>query len=1133
MEKDKKYVSLHTHSTYSPQDGIGIIRDMLQACKDKGIQSLAITDHGNCNHFGDLYLQAKEFGVKPIYGNEFYFVPSLKEMWDEKDRAENDKSLTGEEKKDIRHKIRKNYHLTILAKNKKGLENLFILTYLSYKNGFYYKPRIDRELLQQYSEGLICSSGCLAGEIQRNLITNKYDLAKEAAKFYRSVFGDDFYLEMQMNEMDVQRTSNEGIIQLSQELNIPTILTNDNHYIGSDDAAAQQTLLLLQSKQTYGDKEKGKGFWEFGCKQLYMKNYSDMQDTYNQFAKDYMPVNVFLESMENTLRVDEKIENIEVDTSPKLPTLDEKPMSKLIQYCKQGLLDKGLSKNKKYIDRLKFELEVIKEKGFANYFLICREIINNAKKEMLVGSGRGSACGSLVVYLLGITEIDPIRFDLYFERFLNIHRDDYPDIDSDFENVDSVKEWIKQHFGEENVAFISTFGTFKMKNLIKDLCRVYEHPLTEANALCKKIDEYVDIIYPGSNKSIVELKFDDYYSKCPEFKKFMDKYPLIQRDFKVLVNQIRHVGKHAGGVVICDDVYKKMPTIFQDGNLQTGVTEGLINKNLGKLGFVKFDILGLSTLEIIHNTAKLIEKERGVPKNKILHDISTEKLDLNIKEVYRDIFLKGRTAGIFQFGSDGMNRLLKKSNVDCFEDITAVTALYRPGPLASGMADEFGERKKEKDKIQYKHPIEKKILQNTYGILCYQESLMALGHELGGLTLSETNDLRKVIIKQSSSADEKKIKLREELKIKFFQGCIEKGLTEEQTNDIWKNMEAFAGYGFNRSHAVAYTVTSYQTAYLKKYYPTEFYTALFNFAVDKNDEKNLLTYITEARKSGIQILPVDINKSEKYFSIEGDKIRLGFMCLKGIGSNACETIVEARNKIESYTNLPSFFENKYIEWRKVNKKVITILIQMGAFDKIEKNRKMVLEAFEQFKASGKKPLKVKNSVFLAILETIECESYSDIELGEFESKHLGFNYFYDPFIINQRDKKIYLLESLDLATNIKKANKNKRLTALIIDKREHKDKNGRTMAFLKVKDNKNNEIDLTVFGQVYPKLSEKLKVGNVGLFRVKKNTFNEKETFILNTPFEPSDRDINNSVLDIDDKNIVKWLKSGNYENFN
>lgn len=1130
-KKKNKFIAI-AHSTYTMQNASGLVEDMLKTCQEKGITTLAITDHGNINHFGDLYLQSKKYNVKPIFGCEFACVDDLQEMWRLKDELEEDSELSTQERNKKKKELRASYNITLLAKNAKGLENLFTLVYMSYKDGFYFKPRIDMKLLKKYSDGIICVSNGIFDCIQQHIINGNSELATKQAQKYQKMFGNDFYLSLQFNELQEQSVVNKGLLKISEELNIPTILSNTSYFLNEDGFQARKSLLLLQFKKTYEDLEYDKNFFKYASPEFYIKNAKDIKKAYDKFGKKDVSSEVFLKSLKNLFKLNDSVEDIEYDTTPKLFKTHENPDSELVKLCALGLKKRGLSKKKEYVERLKFELDVIQKKGFSGYFLICHEIVKNAKKNMLVGSGRGSGAGALINYLLEITDLDPIRFGLFFERFLNVDRDDMPDIDIDFQQPDLVKEWIKERFGVNNVASISTFGTFKMKNLIKDLGRVYNIPLQEINVLNKIIDKNIDMIYPGENKSIVQLEYKDYYEKCPEFKQFMDNYPQLSKDYQVLHNQIRQVGKHAAGVIIYNDLYKKMPTMIQKSELQTGITEGLVNKNLSDLGFIKFDILGLSTLKIIDDTAQMIAQKKGINKNLILEDLRPDKLDLNILEVYQDIFLKGRTAGIFQFGSDGMKKLLKKSQVDCFNDLTAITSLYRPGPLASGMADQYGENKKKPDDIQYVHPITKKILSSTYNLLIYQEQMMSLAHELGGLTLAETNTLRKVIIKQSTSKNDKKAKQRQELYEKFIQGATEiNKLTKEQAELIWSNMEAFAGYAFNLSHAASYSVISYQTAYLKKYYPLEFYTALFNYAIDKEDQ--LKIYLEEAIKFGIKILPPNINKSKKYFTVEGDAIRFSLLSIKGIGEKACDSIEEV-NSQQTFTHLQDFFESKDIKWRSVNKKVVNNLILFGYFDIFDKNRKRILQSYESFKEKGNKILKVNNSKFLACYKKLDdVENYTELEMTQIEKDMLGFNFFYNPFKVNKRDKKNKIMKRMNINGDIKTANTNKRLLGLIVDKMEHMDKNNNLMAFLRVQDEFGQEVDVTVFGNDYKYLIEKTQLNEVYLFKVKPNMWQERKTFILNTGYDADQSEIKNAILHIDEPKIVKWLKEGAYEKFN
>lgn len=931
-----RILNLHTHSQYSLLDGLNTVEGLIKKTKEFGLKSLCITDHGNMNVFGTLYAQCKKEDIKPIFGIEFYGIKSLKkwrEFYAEKDGEKADK--------DSKEKLKKRNHIIILAKNAEGLKNLNKMIYESYEN-FYHRPRIDHKILEKYHEGLICSAACISGEIQKAIIAKDRDAVENSICFYKDLFGKDFYLEIQFNEMKDQPMVNLEMLKLSRKHKIKTIITGDAHYLNKSDQATHQTLLLLQSKKTYKDLAEGKA-WSFDTKNLSFKN----AEQYLAEKKKYDPgisERDFSEMCENTLEIDEKIENIKVDTAVKMKDINPDISDKtehLRKLCFKELKNKDL--DDRYSDRLDYELKVIKAKKMENYFLTVYDIVQYAKKEMFVGCGRGSGAGSLINYLLGITEIDPIRHKLYFERFLSIDRADPPDIDIDFEDNDKVKRYVLEKY-ERDAAYISNYSTFQLYGILKDLGRVYnienQYFFDDLN---RKIEKELDQNAPDEEENRHSVTFEEAYSNSKSFKTFIDKHPDIVNDLKILLGKIRHIGKHAAGVVIADKLIEKQPMVIIKGVAQTSLTEGTKGKELSDFGFVKIDILGLTTLKIMKDCINMIPNNEGFYEKHIHPDV----IDLKDEKVYKKIFGELNLMGVFQFEGLNIQQMINRVEPDCFRDLVAINALFRPGPLQSGMAFEYGDRKRGvKEAEYYGSDIVKKILSKTFGILIFQEQIMELGHFLGGLSLADTNVLRKLLDKQKKLKPEEKEKL-EKMRKEFFKNALEKKMDKDDVETLWGNMVAFSGYGFNKSHSVSYAMIAYQCAWLKTYYPLQFYCALMN-NVDKADEYIMI--VNELKNNGFKIEGVDINKSDVRFSIRDDKIYWGIGNLVGVGEVAATEIVKSR-KARMFDGLKDFVVRDGINWRSCNKKIVEALIRVGAFDFASKGleqRNFLLSFYNEF-----------------------------------------------------------------------------------------------------------------------------------------------------------------------------------------
>ena len=1080
------------------------VEDIVKSAVENEAPAVAITDHGNANCFGDLYKAAKENNIKPIYGCEFYFVPDLKK-W-----KEDYEGYKEQKKKDKKQqlKLRKSSHLIILAKDKQGFMNMNRLIFNAYQN-VYYRPRIDFALLRKYHKGLICMSACMAGEIPQLILDIKDKdrpgdkeeagiKLKTTVKKFKKIFGGDFYLELQFNEIKQQHIVNKYLKKISDKYKVPLVSTVDSHYLNPGDNKIHQSLLLLQSKATYknlqedeekGFKEGGKA-WRFHAQELYYKNYHQLLGSYERLNYEkVIDRKTFEQSVDNTVAIADKIKDIPFTNSIKLKDMFPEIESKfdfLQKICFDNLAKKGLDK-KEYKDRLKFELSVVYEKKIADYFLIVSKIVKDAKKKMFVGCGRGSAAGSLICYLLGITEVDPIVHGLYFERFLAVDREDYPDIDIDFEDNKIVKQDLVDKFPNE-VACITAYNTFQLSGLLKDLCRVHSiSTIPELNRLTKNIRIELELNEDDEDgEKASSVSYDYAYNLSTSFQNFVKKHKIIGRDMKVLLGQIRHIGKHAAGIIICDNLIERQPTMIVKDNLQTSLTEGVHKRTLPDFGYIKIDILGLKTLAVIHETLKYIAKKRKTTAKKLYRKIRIDKIDLEDKKVYRKVFLDLNLLGVFQFETSKIKQLIKEVKPTCFKDLAATNALFRPGPLRSGMAFEYGDRKRGKITPDYfNNKTIKKYLSPTYGIMIFQEQIMELGHFLGELTLGETNYLRKLLVKVLQG-DEKNVKGRKELeglKKKFVKGAVKKGVKKEVYEGIWKNMEHFAGYGFNKAHSVCYAGIAYQCAYLKTYFPVQFYTALLNNEKDVNYRR----IIGEVTNNGIKVEPLDLNNSELGFIFKNKTIFWGFDKINGIGDKAARTIIESRNK-KKITTLFEFISRKDVTWRLCNKRVVEILIKIGAFDNGKPIRNLILNTYKTYKDLRKicevdlktwKTLTEKDKWKMAIKYSEkkigEKKDYSERQKVEVEVETYKVNLAFSLFKVGNREKLIAGMLKRKVGGSFEDGRKF--VIALFHKIKELKDKNGNKMCFVDLVDVNGVLKDGLIFSSLYS--TKKIKEGDV------------------------------------------------------
>ena len=915
-----KFTHLHVHSHYSLLDGLPKIDEILDYIKELGMDSLAITDHGNLYGAVEFYKKARERGIKPIIGAEVYLA--FERMYQERPNIDD-----------------KRYHLVLLIKNEQGYKNLVKLLTKAHLEGFYYKPRVDEELLTQYSEGLIALSSCLAGKIPKMILAKKMDEAEKTAKTYQEIFGkDNFYLEIQHhpNSPD-QKIANKGLIALSKKLGIPLVATNDVHYLKPEDAQAQDILMLINTGADPNDPER-----------LSLREDDFSMRSQEKMLEDFkdMP-----EAIENTQKIAELC-NFQFELGKiKLPSFEvpseKSPDEYLEELCSQGIKKRyGEHPQKEIINRLNYELSVIKQTGFSSYFLIVQDFVNWAKESrIVVGPGRGSVGGSLVAYVLNITNVDPLKYNLLFERFLTSERVSLPDIDLDFTDRrrDEVIDYVAQKYGRDKVAQIITFGTMASRAVVRDVGRALNYTYSYCDQLAKMIPF-------GSTLDQTLASVDEFrqaYLQDPQAKKLIDFA-------KKLEGCARHASTHACGVVISAETLDNIVPLQHPTQDDQNIVTQYEMHSIEDLGLLKMDFLGLKNLTIIEDTLSRIYKVQG--KN-----VDIETIPLDDKETLR-ILQKGETIGVFQLESEMMRHYLKQLKPTELEDIIAMVALYRPGPMA--LIPEYIAGKHKKKRVEYLHPKLKPILESTYGIILYQEQVMKIAQELAGFSLSEADVLRKAIGKKIR-------KLLMAQKEKFIEGCKKNGIGEDITQKIWHWIEPFAQYSFNRSHSAAYAVIAYQTAYLKSHFPVEFMASLLTS--EKADVERIGFLIEECKKMGIEVLPPDINESLENFTVVGPRqIRFGLLAIKNVGYNIVEAVVRERQASGIYRSILDFVGR--INSRDLNKKSLESLIKAGVFDRLAE-RNQLLSNLERLLESARETQRVKangqRGLFEAINQNIE------------------------------------------------------------------------------------------------------------------------------------------------------------------
>ena len=948
------FTHLHVHTEYSLLDGSNKINEYVSRVKELGMKSAAITDHGVMFGCIDFYKAAKAAGIKPILGCEVYVAPGSrfdKEKGKEEDRY---------------------YHLVLLAETQEGYQNLIKIVSYGFVDGFYYKPRVDMELLEQYHEGIIALSACLAGEVARNLARGFYEEGKEAALRYEKIFGKgNFFLELQDHGIPEQRQVNYELIRMSRETGIELVATNDVHYTYSSDAEAHDILLCVQTGKSLKDENRMR--YEGG--QYYVKSEEEMRRLF-----PYAP-----EAIENTGKIAERC-NVEIEFGvTKLPKFDVPDGYTAWEYlnklCFEGL-DKRYTDNKEELKkRLNYELGVIKDMGYVDYFLIVWDFIRYAREQgIMVGPGRGSAAGSLVSYTLGITKLDPIKYDLLFERFLNPERVSMPDIDVDFcfERRQEVIDYVVEKYGKDQVVQIVTFGTMAARGVIKDVGRVMDVPYVQCDTIAKMIPQELNITIDKAMKANPELK--KIYETDETVRKLID----MSRRLEGLP---RHTSMHAAGVVISQKPVMEYVPLSRgsDGSLVTQFTM----TTLEELGLLKMDFLGLRTLTVIQNAEKLVRRDKGI-------ELDMDKIDYEDKKVY-GMLGAGKTEGVFQLESTGMKNFMKELKPGNLEDIIAGLSLYRPGPM--DFIPQYIKGKNNPDEIHYDCPELEPILKATYGCIVYQEQVMQIVRSLGGYTLGRSDLVRRAMSKKKASVMEKErqnfVYGNEE---EGVPGCIHRGISEKTANKIYDDMIDFAKYAFNKSHAAAYAVVSYQTAFLKYYYPVEYMAALMTSVI--HNPSKVAEYILSSRKMQIEILPPDINFGESEFSADHGAIRYGLSAIKSLGAPMIRAIVEERNENGKYQSLRDFIER--MSGRELNKRAIENLIKAGALDQVAGNRRQKLmvyaEIVDAVNQEKKNAMTGQMSLFDLIsdeekeayeIQMPKVEEYSKEELLSFEKEVLG------------------------------------------------------------------------------------------------------------------------------------------------
>jgi len=1060
MEKNVSFTHLHVHTEYSLLDGSCKIKELIARVKELGMNSIAITDHGVMYGAVKFYQEAVSNGIKPIIGCEAYVAS--KSRFDKNNSSDNFY-----------------YHLVLLAKDNRGYKNLIKMVSKGFTEGFYYKPRIDLELLREYHEGIIALSACLAGPVARTVLNDSYEKAKEMALIYNDIFGqDNFYLEIQDHGIREQQIVNSALIRMSQETGIPLVCTNDLHYINREDAEAHDILICIQTNKTVDEENRMK----YEGSEFYLKSPEEMFSLF-PYAK---------EAVENTSKIAERC-NVSFEFNKyKLPVFDvpdgKDAFEFLRELCVEGVKKRYSSVSDKLWERLDYELNTIKSMGFVDYFLIVWDFIKYAKdNNIMVGPGRGSAAGSIVAYSLRITDIDPIKYNLIFERFLNPERVSMPDIDVDFcyERRQEVIDYVVEKYGADHVAQIVTFGTMAARNAIRDVGRALAMSYSEVDKVAKMI--------PMELKMTIKKALSMNPSLLSEYESNPKVKFLIDMSMK-LEGLPRHASTHAAGVVICDKpVVEYVPLNSNDGVITTQYTM----TTLEELGLLKMDFLGLRTLTVIKNAVNEIKRNHNIK-------IDITKIDYDDKKVF-ELISSGKTDGVFQLESPGMRQFMKELQPGSLEDIIAGISLYRPGPME--FIPKYIKGKNNKESIVYTHPSLEKILKPTYGCIVYQEQVMQIVRELAGYSLGRSDLVRRAMSKKKTDVMAQERKNFIEGLGDDVPGCIKNGIDRESAEKIFDEMTDFAKYAFNKSHAAAYAIVAYQTAFLRTYYPVEFMAALMTSVMNFSDKVS--EYIAACRKMNISLLPPDINESFHNFSVVGGKIRFSLSAIKNVGVGNVVNLVNEREKNGPYISLTHFLNRLSGE---LNTRMIESLIKAGAFDSLGGKRSQYMAVYKQLYGGlgqiKKRTMAGQISLF-EMTEQSDEEFYRDElpDIDEFPSKQLLSDekevlgvYVSGHPLFEYKDvlQKYVTFSSVDFSSDFMELVDSQRVCVggMISEISIKYTKNNKVMAFVNIED-LDGIIEVILFPDVFSRYSEFISENNVVLVSGKVSVSDDQPTKVI------------------------------------
>lgn len=1080
MRNKEKFVHLHVHTEYSLLDGANRIEDLISRTKELGMDAIAITDHGNMFGVVDFYKEAKKQGIKPILGSEVYVS-----IGDYREKNSNEKEQ---------------YHLVLLAENNKGYLNLMKIVSEGYVNGFYYRPRVDYNVLKKYREGIIALSACIGGEVQKKLLHGDYSGAKASAIRYREIFGENnFFLELQDHGMREQKLINQELVNLSEELNIPLVATNDVHYLKQEDALVHDVLLCVQTGKIIDEEDRMK----FPTDQFYLKSYEEMEELFGHVDG----------ALENTVKIGERC-NVEIEFGNlHLPEYEVPKGYTNVEYleklCRDGLKERYGKITEEIEKRFLFEFNTIVDMGYVDYFLIVWDFIKFAKDNgIIVGPGRGSAAGSLVSYALGIIDIDPLKYGLIFERFLNPERVTMPDIDVDFcyERREEVIDYVVDKYGEDRVAQIVTFGTMAARGAIRDVGRAINMSYGEVDYIAKQIPMELGMTIEKALEINKTLK--GIYEEREDVRNLIDLALAVE-------GLPRHTSTHAAGVVISKEPITEYVPLSRN---KDSITTQFTMTELEELGLLKMDFLGLRTLTVIRDAITLIEKNHG-------KKIDLSSITFDDPKVF-EMFEKGETLGVFQFESAGMRQFLKELKPDNFENIIAANSLFRPGPM--DQIPVYIRNKNAPEKIVYAHEKLKPILDVTYGCIVYQEQVMQIVRDIGGFSLGRADLLRRAMSKQQMDTMEEEREhfiygeVDEEGNV-IIPGAVRNGVDEKTANKVYDQMADFAKYAFNKSHSAAYAVIAYRTAWLKTYYPVEFMAALISSVMENTNSVSL--YIQECKRLGIEILPPDINESYGKFTVSNGKIRFGLMAVKNVGSNLINAIVKARKLDGPFTSFTDFVERiEGIDSSVMNKRAVESLIKCGAMESLGANRAQLLAVFEKtidsIHQDRRKNIKGQASLFDSIDTEIPHEAYPDLEefsqdtLLTMEKEILGIYISGHPLAPYEEElSKISTLKTTDLFevsegiteefTTMKYRDGQKVIIGgIITSKRNMVTKNNNMMAFINLED-LYGVVEVIVFPLTYEKYSQYIEEDTLVVIEGKLSISEEDEPKIISDKIYP------------------------------